>query len=61
MALVSGRKSGSVPASNAFCRSARFASSSCRRGSKLRCSFATKASASGVRIASNPGRMAPLT
>jgi len=59
MAFVSGRKSGSTPASKSFWRAARFASSSCRRDSKPRCSVATNASASGVRMVSNPGRTGP--
>ena len=52
-----GRKSGSLPASNSAWRCARRASSSSRRPPKARCSFATKAMASGVRICANSGVM----
>mmetsp|Transcript_7828 Transcript_7828/g.23534 ORF Transcript_7828/g.23534 Transcript_7828/m.23534 type:complete len:213 (-) Transcript_7828:293-931(-) len=47
-ARVSGRKSGICPASSAFCRTSRAASSWRRRASKHRCSAATNAWASGV-------------
>ena len=59
-ARVSGRKSGSLPASNSACRRARRASSSFRRGPNARCSFAAKATASGVRISAYSGVMRPL-
>ena len=49
---VSGRKSGSSPASIRCCRSSRRWSSSARRGPSSRCSVATKARASGVRMRS---------
>jgi hypothetical protein len=50
MALVSGRKSGISPASMRAWRSTRAFSSSWRRASKARCSLATSASASWVRM-----------
>ena len=53
MAFVSGRKSGSLPASNSACRRARAAINSRRCISNLRESLATKASACGVRMAEN--------
>ena len=55
MSAVSGRKSGSSPASSRAARSTRLASSSCRRGSNARWSFDTSASASGVRISAISG------
>ena len=53
--FVSGRKSGSSPASRRFARSTRASRSSRRRDSKARCSVATRASASGVRISAISG------
>ena len=53
---VSGRKSGSLPASNSAWRRARAAISSRRRPSNLRASLATKASACGVENIREGGR-----
>src|SRR5213083_1068064 len=58
---VSERKSGSAPRSNSFCRAARRASKSWRRGSKCRCRFAMKSSASSVRISANSALTRPST
>ena len=60
MARVSGRKSGSVPASSSACRTARLASSWSRRPPKARCSLAANATASGVRICAYSGVMRPV-
>ncbi len=59
-ARVSARKSGSTPASSSAWRVARRASSSLRRPPNARCSFAAKATASGVRIAAYSGVMRPV-
>src|SRR5579883_3348849 len=50
---VSGKKSGSLPASISSWRCARRCSNSSRRGPKVRASVATKPSASGVKISAN--------
>ena len=55
-----GGNRAACPASNSFCRAARRASSSWRRGSKRRCRRATKSSASSVRISPNAGVTRPL-
>ena len=60
-ARVSGRKSGSLPASNSAWRCCRRASSSVRRAPKARCSVAANASASGVRISAYSAVMRPVT
>ena len=58
--LVSGRKSGFSPASSFFWRTTRKASNSSRRALNLRCSSATKATASLVSTFSKPGLIAPV-
>ena len=58
---VSERKSGRMPASNSAWRTSRRASSSRRRALKRRCSTARKASASSLRICSNPSLSSPST
>src|ERR1700687_1264529 len=48
---VSGRQVDGLPESNSVCRRARWRSNSSRLGLNWRCSFSTKLSASGVRMA----------
>src|SRR5471030_180989 len=60
MCLVSGRKSGSSPASKRCWRSVRRAKSCLRVASNLRCSSAIKFSAAGVRISPKRGPISPL-
>ena len=60
MPRVSGRKSGCQPASSRAWTSARRARSSRLRPSKARCSLASSARASGVRISSYSGLIGAL-
>ena len=59
IALVSGRKAGSSPASIRAWKAARASSRRRRSSPKRRSSMATKAQASSVRISSTPGTAGP--
>ena len=60
IALVSGKKSSASPRSRAACRTCRFRRHSSRRPPKPRCNFATKPSASCVRISLKAGETSPV-
>src|SRR5436190_20236797 len=59
--FVSGKKSSPSPSSSRLCRSCRRSRHCLRRVPKSRCSFATKASASGVKISEKAGVISPRT